>query len=91
MALWKDSNNQIHDDMGGTALNLLPQKCIEITDKEADSIRQASVIPPTYQQLRAAKYPSIQDQLDMQYHDSVNGTTTWKDSIGAVKAEIPKP
>lgn len=31
------------------------------------------------------------DQLDMQYHDAVNGTTTWKDHITAVKNANPKP
>jgi hypothetical protein len=36
-------------------------------------------------------YPSIQEQLDMQYWDSVNGTTTWKDAIADVKTENPKP
>jgi len=36
-------------------------------------------------------YPSMQEQLDMQYWDSVNGTTTWKDAIDAVKTENPKP
>ena len=36
-------------------------------------------------------YASIEDQLDMQYHDAVNGTTTWKDHIAAVKAKYPKP
>ena len=36
-------------------------------------------------------YPSIQEQLDMQYWDSVNGTTIWKDAIEAVKTENPKP
>lgn len=44
-----------------------------------------------YQRLRAAEYPSIQQQLDMQYWDSVNGTTTWQDAINAVKAKYPKP
>ena len=44
-----------------------------------------------YQRLRAPEYPSIQDQLDMQYHDAVNGTTTWQDAINAVKAKYPKP
>ena len=44
-----------------------------------------------YQRDRAVAYPSIQDQLDMQYHDQVNGTTTWKDSIAKVKADNPKP
>jgi len=41
--------------------------------------------------VRAGEYPSIQDQLDMQYHDLVNGTTTWKDAIQAVKDSNPKP
>ncbi len=36
-------------------------------------------------------YASIEDQLDMQYKDAVNGTTTWKDHIAAVKAKYPKP
>ena len=37
------------------------------------------------------KYPSIEEQLDMQYWDAVNGTTTWKDAIAQVKADNPKP
>ena len=40
---------------------------------------------------RAISYASLQDQLDMQYWDSVNGTTTWKDAIAKVKTDIPKP
>ena len=36
-------------------------------------------------------YASIGDQLDMQYKDAVNGTTTWKDHVAAVKAKYPKP
>ena len=36
-------------------------------------------------------YLPIGDQLDMQYKDAVNGTTTWKDHIAAVKAKYPKP
>jgi hypothetical protein len=40
---------------------------------------------------RTDAYPSIQEQLDMQYWDSVNGTTTWADAIAAVKAANPKP
>ena len=44
-----------------------------------------------YQRKRADEYPSIQDQLDMQYWDSVNGTTTWSDAIATVKSNNPKP
>ena len=36
-------------------------------------------------------YLPVQEQLDMQYWDSINGTTTWKDHIAAVKAKYPKP
>ena len=44
-----------------------------------------------YQSDRAAAYASIGDQLDMQYWDLVNGTTTWKDHVAKVKADNPKP
>ena len=44
-----------------------------------------------YQRDRAVAYASIQDQLDMQYWDQVNGTTTWKDHIAQVKSDNPKP
>ena len=38
-----------------------------------------------------SEYPSVQDQLDMQYWDSVNGTTTWATAIAKVKTDNPKP
>ena len=44
-----------------------------------------------YIEERTVKYPSIQEQLDMQYWDSVNGTTTWRDAIAKVKTDNPKP
>ena len=44
-----------------------------------------------YSRKRVEQYASIQDQLDMQYWDSVNGTTTWKDHIAKVKSDNPKP
>ena len=43
-----------------------------------------------YQRERATAYPSIQEQLDMQYWDKVNGTTNWVDAIAKVKSDIPK-
>ena len=43
-----------------------------------------------YQRDRAVAYPSIQDQLDMQYWDKVNSTTTWQDAIAKVKSDNPK-
>ena len=40
---------------------------------------------------RQAAYASIGDQLDQQYWDAVNGTTTWKDHVAKVKSDNPKP
>ena len=44
-----------------------------------------------YKRARQEAYASVQDQLDMQYWDGVNGTTTWADHIAQVKADNPKP
>ena len=52
---------------------------------------QADYDSKQYQRNRETSYPSIQEQLDMQYWDSVNGTTTWKDAIAKVKTDNPKP
>ena len=52
---------------------------------------QAEYDAKQYQRDRAVSFPTWQDQLDMQYWDQVNGTTTWKDAIAKVKADHPKP
>ena len=44
-----------------------------------------------YARKRKEEYPSIKDQLDMQYHDEIDGTTTWKDAVAKVKADNTKP
>ena len=44
-----------------------------------------------YQRDREIQYPSIQEQLDMQYWDRKNGTKTWEESIDKVKTDNPKP
>ena len=51
----------------------------------------AWVDPNQYKYERTSAYPSMQDQLDMQYWDGVNGTTTWQDAIATIKTENPKP
>ena len=52
---------------------------------------EALVAANGYKTARATAYPSIQEQLDMQYWDGVNGTTIWADTVASVKAENPKP
>ena len=44
-----------------------------------------------YKEKRLTAYPSLAQQLDMQYWDQVNGTTKWKEAIDKVKSDNPKP
>ena len=58
-------------------------------DIEAKMVEvQAEYDANQYQRNRV--YPSIQEQLDMQYWDKINGTTNWEDAIAKVKADNPK-
>jgi hypothetical protein len=43
-----------------------------------------------YQRDRSKEYPSIQEQLDLQYWDKINNTTKWEEAINAVKQKYPK-
>jgi hypothetical protein len=51
---------------------------------------QAEYEANQYQRDRAKSYPTIQEQLDMQYWDKINGTNNWQDAINTVKAKYPK-
>ena len=74
--IWHDGNpNNITND--------------QIAAKQAEL--QADYDAKQYQRDRAKAYKPLEDQLDMQYHDSVDGTTTWKDHIAEVKSTYPKP
>ena len=53
-------------------------------------VLEAEWVATQYQRDRLNNYPSWREQMDMQYHDSVNGTTTWKDVIDAIKTKYPK-
>jgi hypothetical protein len=60
---------------------------LNAVDSAADlSERQAAV-----RATRKTAYGDLGSQLDMQYHDSVDGTTTWKDHVAAVKTANPIP
>ena len=66
--------------------HLLPAGSVAITDEEAEALKP---VPPalTYAELRAAEYPPIQDQLDLIYHQGIEG---WRAVVGAVKNKYPK-
>ena len=74
---------------------------VSLEQSKIDSARatlDAEAAATLYQRQRTGEagttdtiYASVGDQLDMQYKDAINGTTTWKDHIAAVKAKYPKP
>ena len=47
------------------------------------------IIPPTYQELRRSEYNKL-NQDEMRFDDLINSTTTWVDSIKAIKDKYPK-
>ena len=64
----------------------------EVVDWTAEELAaHAEAEANAWKGARQAAYPSWEDQLDMQYHDSVDGTTTWEDAIAKVKEDNPKP
>jgi hypothetical protein len=73
MALWKDLNNQIHDDMDGQALYIpsWPQGMVQITRAEADAILNS---PKTQTQ----QFKEIEHAFEL-YMDSVAQNKTYDD------------
>ena len=78
-----DDINQITWHNGTT-----PISTNEILAKQQELIAEYN--SKQYQRNRAKAYPSIQEQLDMQYWDKINNTDTWEQAINAVKAQYPK-
>ena len=64
---------------------------ISQSDVEAKQAElQADYDAKQYQRDRAKVYPSIGDQLDMQYWDKINATSIWSDLITKIKSDNPK-
>ena len=92
MKYYKDENNEVFAyELDGSQDHLITSDMVKLSDAAVEELLTPEVLPePTYEELRSVAYPSIQDQMDMQYHDLQNGTSTWEDAINAVKLEYPK-
>ena len=62
----------------------------DVAEQGMSIVEGPDVKSPSYAELRIAEYPSREEQFDMQFHDQVNGTTTWRDTIQAIKDRYPK-
>ena len=67
--------------------NELPPPTEEEIQAEVERLQQVYE-NNQYQRDRASEYPSIQDQLDVLYHQGYDG---WKARIDEVKNKYPKP
>ena len=64
------------------------------TDEQLNAVDSAADLEERQNAVRATRknaYGDLGSQLDMQYHDSVDGTSTWKDHVAAVKTANPIP
>jgi hypothetical protein len=78
----------------GGVLEWKDSKITQPTQSEIDAevIRlQVKYDAQEYARSRTAEYPSLKDQQDMQFHDAIDGTTTWQDAIQVIKDKYPKP
>ena len=62
----------------------------DVAEQGIGIVEGPDVVQPSYAELRASEYPSREEQLDMMYWDKINGTTTWEDTIQAIKDRHPK-
>lgn len=71
--------------------NPLYQKFIQdVAEQGIEIVEGPDIHEPSYQELRIAEYPSLQEQEDMKYWDEVNNTTVWRDTISDIKNKYPK-
>ena len=81
--------------LGGTQFQVMADLSVVYLDgnetEPSESDITSKIAEIEVQEARKNSYKSIADQLDMQYWDNVNGTTTWKDHIAQVKSDNPKP
>ena len=70
----------------------IPLTAEEETARDAEETAAAAYkAANAYKTARRTAYPTVEEQMDMQYWDKKNGTTTWVDAITKVKTDNPKP
>ena len=64
------------------------------TDAQLNAVDSAADLEERQNAVRSTRknaYGDLGSQLDMQYHDNVDCTTTWKDHVASVKTANPIP
>ena len=83
--------SRVDDSLGAFKSDGTPITLVQSDIDAARIVLNNELAATKYQRDRETQYPSLADQLDMQYWDKKNGTTTWVDAIAKVKSDNPKP
>ena len=90
------NNFQLQDNSDGNGAFIASWNVSGLAQPREDQIASYETAGNTAEALsgvlntRAVAYPELKEQLDMQYKDLLNGTTTWKDAVAKVKSDNPK-
>jgi len=88
-SLWNKDCYQ--DDKGNVFIEGKKPTAAENKAIDVEVLRLEAVQTSTqYQRDRAAEYAKL-NQDELRFNDMMNGTTTWKDAVLAIKAKYPKP
>jgi hypothetical protein len=92
MLYYTNCNNDVISFDDGVSAEYIKSDFKKITEADAMLMLKEKYIQNelTYFQNRILAYKSIGEQLDMIYHDHVNGTSTWSESITEIKDRYPK-
>lgn len=94
---WADEQDNIELVNNGSGDEIQTWNVSGLTEPTAEQIASYDTAADLHERqeavraTRKAAYGSIEDQLDMQYKDKLNGTTTWDDHVAAVKSANPIP
>ena len=75
--------------VNGEQVEITPEEEILITAEWTTNT--VEIAKNAWKEKRILAYGSYGEQFDMMYNDAVDGTTTWKDHVAAVKVQFPKP
>jgi hypothetical protein len=93
---WDDTKVSLQDNSDGNGAFIASWTYDGLSEPTAEQLASYETAGNTAETLqavlskRAREYPTWQDQMDMQYKDLLNGTTTWKDAVAKVKSDNPK-
>jgi hypothetical protein len=84
-SVWKVTGDFNYEDIEWLSEDIpLPSK--ELVMTKAQELKDA-YDTLEYSRMRAVSYPSIEQQLDVLYHEGYDG---WKEVIDSIKAQYPK-